>query len=68
MSNSDFLSRVIVAALLGGVAILVMLSALTLVPFNIFGRRYVVAFWICLLAIWAWAVFMIVLLRHAIAP
>jgi hypothetical protein len=68
MSNSEFLSRVFVAALLGVVAILVVLSALTLTPLNIFGRRYVVAFWICLLAIWAWAVFMIVLLRHAITP
>jgi hypothetical protein len=68
MANSDFLSRVFVAALLGFVAILVALSALTVVPFNVFGRRYVVAFWICVLAIWAWAVFMIVLLRHAIAP
>jgi len=68
MSNSDFLSRVVVAALLGGVAILVVLSALTMVPFNLFGRRYVLAFWICLLAIWAWTIFMIVLLKHAIAP
>jgi hypothetical protein len=62
MANSDFLSTVPVAALLGGVAILVVLSALTLVPFNIFGRRYVLAFWICLLAIWVWAVYMIVIL------
>jgi hypothetical protein len=63
MANSDFLSTVLpVAALLGSVAILVVLSALTLVPFNIFGRRYVVAFWLCLLAIWAWAVVMIVIL------
>jgi len=61
--SRDFLSTVPVAALLVCVAILVVLSALTLVPINVFGRRYVMAFWISLLAIWAWAVFMIVILK-----
>jgi hypothetical protein len=55
-----------VAAILASVALLAVLSALTLAPFDKFGRRSVVAFLICLLAIWAGAVFTIFLINHTI--
>jgi hypothetical protein len=67
MANNDFLSTVAVAIILVTVAMLVVLSALTLVPINLFGRRYVMAFWVCLLATWAWSVFLIVVLQHRIS-
>ena len=66
MTYSTFLSTVAVAALLAGVAILVVLSALTLAPLHTFGRRSVVPFVICLVGIWAGAVFTIYLIKHTI--
>jgi DNA-binding NarL/FixJ family response regulator len=45
-----------------GVSVLV-LSALTLAPLGRYGGRYVAALWVCLVAIWAGAVFIIVLIR-----
>src|SRR5215218_3549029 len=61
MSYGTFLSTVAVVALLAGVALLVVLSALTLAPLDKFGRRSVVPFLISLVAIWAGAVFTIYL-------
>ena len=60
-----FLSIAFVAAILASVALLVVLSALTLAPLDKFGRS-VVPFLICLLAIWAGAVFTIFLINHII--
>ena len=66
MTYSTFLSTVAVAALLAGVAILVVLSALVLAPLNKFGRRSVVPFLISLVAIWAGAVIIIYLIKQTI--
>jgi hypothetical protein len=66
MIYNAFISIASVAAILASVALLVMLSALTLAPFNRFGRYSTVAFSVCLLAIWAGAVFTIFLIRHTI--
>jgi hypothetical protein len=60
-----YLSIASVAAILASVALLVVLSALTLAPLEKFGRS-VVPFLICLFAIWAGAVFTIYLIRHTI--
>ena len=61
-----YLSIACVAAILASVALLVVLSALTLAPLDKFGRRSVVPFLITLLAIWAAAVFTIILFRQTI--
>jgi hypothetical protein len=53
-------------ALLASVALLVVLSALSLAPLDRFGRRSVVAFLISLLAIWVGTVFTIYLIKHTI--
>jgi hypothetical protein len=56
-----------VVALLAGVALLAVVSALTLAP--LLGRyagRYVAAFWVCLVGIWLGAVVAIVLIRLTI--
>jgi uncharacterized membrane protein len=66
LTYGTFLSTVAVEALLAGVAILVVLSALTLAQLEKFGRRSVVPFLICLLAAWVGAVFTIYLIKHAI--
>ena len=66
MTYSTFLSTVAVAALLAGVAILVVLSALVLAPLNKFRRRSVVLFLISLVAIWAGAVIIIYLIKQTI--
>ena len=66
MSYGTFLSTAAVVALLAGVAILVVLSALTLAPLDKFRRRSVVPFLISLVAIWAGAVFTIYLIKHTI--
>jgi hypothetical protein len=66
MSYGTFLSTVAVVALLAGVALLVVLSALTLAPLDKFGRRSVVPFLISLVAIWAGAVFTIYLIKHSL--
>ena len=63
MSYGTFLSTVAVVALLAGVAILVVLSALTLAPLDKFRRRSVVPFLISLVAIWAGPVFTIYLIE-----
>ena len=52
MTYGTFLTTEVVVALLASVALLVVLSALTLAPLDKFGRS-VVPFFICLLAIWA---------------
>ena len=66
MIHNAFPSIASVAAILASVALLVVLSALTLAPFNRLGRHATVAFLVSLLAIWAGAVFTIFLIRHTI--
>jgi len=65
MIYHPYLSIASVAAILASVALLVVLSALTLAPLEKFGRS-VVPFLICLFAIWAGALFTIYLIRHTI--
>ena len=60
------LSIASVATLLASVALLVVLSANTLVPLNRFRRHSTVVFLVCLFAIWAGALFTIFLFRHTI--
>lgn len=66
MTYATFLSTVAVVALLAGVALLVVLSALVLAPLNKFGRRSAVPFLIGLVAIWAGAVITIYLIKQTI--
>ena len=66
MSYGTFLSTVAVVALLASVALLVVLSALTLAPLDKLERRSVVPFLISLLAIFLGAVFTIYLLKHTV--
>jgi hypothetical protein len=61
-----YLSIAWVAAVLASVALLVVLSALTLAPLEKFEGRSVVPFLICLFAIWAGAIFTIFLIRQSI--
>jgi hypothetical protein len=61
-----YLSIACVAAILASVGLLAVLSALRLEPLDKFGRRSVVPFLITLLAIWAAAVFTIILFRQTI--
>ena len=65
MIHHAYLSIASVAAILASVALLMVLSALTLAPLERFGRS-VVPFLICLFAIWAGALFTIYLIRHII--
>jgi hypothetical protein len=65
MTYSTFLTTEIVVALLASVALLVVLSALTLAPLDKFGRS-VVLFLMSLLAIFLGAVFTIFLIKHII--
>jgi hypothetical protein len=66
MTSGVFLSPASVVAILAGVALLALLSALTLAPLGRYEGRYVAAFLVCLVAIWAGAVFIIVLIRLTI--
>jgi uncharacterized membrane protein len=66
MTYGTFLSTASVAVILASVALLVVLSALTLAPLDKFGRRSVVLFLISLLAIFLGAVFTIFLIKNAI--
>jgi hypothetical protein len=63
MTYGTFLSTVAVAGLLVGVALLVVLSALTLAPLNSFRRSYTGAFVVCLMIIWVGAVLIIFLIK-----
>jgi hypothetical protein len=65
-SYGTFLSTVAVVALLASVALLVVLGALTLAPLDKPERRSVVPFLICLVGIWAGALFTIYLINHTI--
>jgi hypothetical protein len=66
MTSGVFLSPASVVAILTGVALLALLSAFTLAPLDRYAGRYVAALWVCLVAIWAGAVFIIVLIRLTI--
>ena len=63
MSYGTFLSTVAVVALLVGVALLVVLSALTLAPLNRFRRSHTGVFAACLVGIWVGAVLIIFLIK-----
>ena len=63
MTYGPFLSTVAVAGLLVGVALLVVLSALTLAPLNSFRRSYTVAFVACLVILWVGAVLIILVIK-----
>ena len=63
MTSGVYLSTTSVVAILAGVALLAVLSALTLAPLGRYGGRYVAALWVCLVAIWAGAVLIIVFIR-----
>ena len=65
MTYGTFLSTEVVVVILASVALLVVLSALTLAPLDKVGRS-VVPFLISLLAIILGAVFIIYLMRHII--
>ncbi len=67
MTSGVFLSTTSVVAILAGVTLLAVLSALTLAPLGRYAGRYdVVALWVCLVGIWAGVVFIIVLIRLTI--
>jgi len=66
MTYGTFLSTASVAAILASVALLVVLSALTLAPLDKFERRSVVPFLISLLVIFLGAIFTIFLIKNAI--
>jgi uncharacterized membrane protein len=67
MTNGGFLSTASVVAIMAGVALLALLSALTLAPPQRGERRrYVVAFMVSLAAIWAVAVLVITMIRDTI--
>jgi uncharacterized membrane protein len=67
MTNGGFLSTASVVAIMAGVALLALLSALTLAPpQRRERRRYVVAFMVSLAAIWAVAVLVITMIRDTI--
>ena len=66
MTYGTFPSTVVVVALLASVALLAVLSALTLAPLDKLERRSVVPFLICLLGILAGALFTIYLINHTI--
>ena len=67
MSSGVFLSPASVVAILAGVALLAVLSALTLAPLGRYaGRYHVAALWVCLVGIWVGAVVAIVLIRLTI--
>ena len=66
MIEGGFLSTVSVERTLAGVGTLAVLSATTLASFDRRTRRSVVAFLVCLAAIWEEAALFIYLLRHAL--
>jgi hypothetical protein len=66
MTSGVFLSPASVVAILAGVALLAVLSALTLAPLGRYAGRYVAALWVCLVATWVGAVVAIVLIKHTI--
>ena len=68
MTSGEFLATGSVAAILAGVTLLAVLSALTLAPLlgRYAGRYDVVALWVCLVGIWVGAVFANVLIKRTI--
>ena len=68
MTSGGFLPTATVVAMLACIGLLAILSALTLAPPDrrLGGRRYVVAFAVCLAGIWAVAVIGIALIRRSI--
>jgi hypothetical protein len=63
MTYGTFLPTVAVVTLLVGVALLAVLSALTLEPLNSFRRSHTAAFVACLMGIWVGAILIIFLIQ-----
>jgi amino acid transporter len=63
MTYGSFLPTLAVVALLVGVALLAVLSALTLAPLNSLRRSRTAAFVACLMGIWAGAILIIFLIK-----
>jgi hypothetical protein len=61
-----YLSTTSVVTILAAFTLLTVLSALTLAPLGRYEGRYVVAFCVCLMAIWVGAVAAIVLIKRTI--
>jgi amino acid transporter len=68
MTYGSFLPTLAVVALLVGVALLAVLSALTLAPLNSFRRSYTAAFVVCLVIIWVGAILIIFLIKAQDMP
>ena len=66
MTSDGFLSIVYVVMLLAGVALLAVVSAVTLVPFDRSRGRRGIVFMVCMAGIWAVAVLVIARLNHII--
>ena len=68
MTYGSFLPTLAVVALLVGVALLAVLSALTLAPLNSFRQSYTAAFVVCLVIIWVGAILIIFLIKAQEMP
>ena len=66
MTSDGFLSIASVVVILAGVALLAVVSAVTLAPFDSFERGRGMKFLVCLASIWAVAVLVIWLIRRTI--
>jgi len=66
MLTHDFLSAAYVVMILAGVALLAVVSAVTVAPFDKFDRPRGMVFMVCMVGIWAVAVLSIWLIKHTI--
>jgi hypothetical protein len=66
MTDGGFLSTAFVVTILVGVGALAVLSAVTVGHFDRLERARQAAFFFCLAAIWAGAVLVVYLIRHAL--
>ena len=66
MPTHDFLSAAYVVMILAGVALLAVVSAVTVAPFDKFDRPRGMVFMVCMVGIWAVAVLSIWLIKHTI--
>jgi len=66
MISDGFLSMAYVVMLLAGVALLAVVSAVTVAPFDKFARPRGMLFMVCMVGIWAVAVLVIWLIKRTI--
>ena len=66
MPTHDFLSAAYVVMILASVALLAVVSAVTVAPFDKFDRPRGMVFMVCMVGIWAVAVLSIWLIKHTI--